>query len=151
MDIKYWGLDSLSKIGSVLGIPIKTDKYTRDKFFLKYARVLIEIQLIDTFLEYIEFVNEHNVAVRQKEDYEWKPLKCGHCKMFGHHGDDCRRKPQATQEWRPIIRQAPQEIAQLQPSTDVEGFITVRKKATTPVIEHRDNLHLHQSRTHLTA
>ncbi|KAJ8429723.1 hypothetical protein Cgig2_024975 [Carnegiea gigantea] len=30
LDIKYWGAESLSKIGSVLGVPIKTDKYTRD-------------------------------------------------------------------------------------------------------------------------
>ncbi|KAJ8421553.1 hypothetical protein Cgig2_004598 [Carnegiea gigantea] len=31
LDIKYWGLDSLSKIGSILGILIKTDKYTKEK------------------------------------------------------------------------------------------------------------------------
>ena len=70
LDIKYWGLDSLSKIGNVPCIPIKTDKYTRDKSFLKYAKLLIEIQLTDTFPEYIEFVNEQNVVIRQKVDYE---------------------------------------------------------------------------------
>ncbi|KAJ8422194.1 hypothetical protein Cgig2_000659 [Carnegiea gigantea] len=33
LDTKYWGMDSLSKIGSVLGIHIKIDKYARDKSF----------------------------------------------------------------------------------------------------------------------
>ncbi|KAJ8420630.1 hypothetical protein Cgig2_002710 [Carnegiea gigantea] len=42
LDIKYWCLESLSKIDSILGIPIKTDKYTKEKTMLKYARLLIE-------------------------------------------------------------------------------------------------------------
>ncbi|KAJ8420994.1 hypothetical protein Cgig2_023908 [Carnegiea gigantea] len=56
---------------------------------------LIEGFVKHNFHEYIEFVNEHNVVVRQKVDYEWKPIKCGHCKMFRHNGDECRKKPQA--------------------------------------------------------
>ncbi|KAJ8435573.1 hypothetical protein Cgig2_020035 [Carnegiea gigantea] len=124
------GLDNLSKLGSVLGIPIKTDKYTKDKTFLKYARILIEIQLEDKFPEYIEFVNQHNVVVRQRVDYEWKPIKCDFCKMYSHIKDDCRKKPQTRIEWRQVVRQEPQEAAPLHPHIDKEGFITVRKKAT---------------------
>ncbi|KAJ8426028.1 hypothetical protein Cgig2_015850 [Carnegiea gigantea] len=33
-DIKYWGMESLSKIGSLLVIPIKTDRFTKDKLVL---------------------------------------------------------------------------------------------------------------------
>ncbi|KAJ8419762.1 LOW QUALITY PROTEIN: hypothetical protein Cgig2_030064 [Carnegiea gigantea] len=112
LDIKHWGLDSLSKIGSVLGIPIKTDKYIRDKYFLRYARLLIEMQLQDNFQE---FVNEHNVVVRQKVEYEWKPTKCSFCKI-----------------------QEPQNLAPPQPHTDEEGFVTIRKKAATLVTGHKE-------------
>jgi len=28
LDIKYWGAQSLSKIESIMGIPLKSDKYT---------------------------------------------------------------------------------------------------------------------------
>jgi len=115
----------------MLGIPIKTDKYTKDKTFLKYARILIEIQLEDNFLECIEFVNEHNVVVRQKVEYEWKPIKCDFCKMYGHMKDDCRKKPKPRTEWRQVARQEPQEVAPSHPHIDKEGFITVRKKAMT--------------------
>jgi len=73
----------LSKIGSLLGIPIKTEKYTRDKSFLRYAQLLIEIQLQDSFPDFIEFINEHNMMVRQQVEYEWTPTKCNYRKMFG--------------------------------------------------------------------
>ncbi|KAJ8422697.1 LOW QUALITY PROTEIN: hypothetical protein Cgig2_031931 [Carnegiea gigantea] len=54
LDIKYWGLQSLSKIRSILGIPLKTDKYTKDKSMRKYARLLVEMPLEGHFPEYIE-------------------------------------------------------------------------------------------------
>lgn len=74
-----WGLASLSKIGSILGIPLKTDKYTKEKTFLKYAKVLIDIPLDREFPEYLEFINEHGVLTRQSVIYEWKPTRCDYC------------------------------------------------------------------------
>ncbi|KAJ8419310.1 LOW QUALITY PROTEIN: hypothetical protein Cgig2_009221 [Carnegiea gigantea] len=59
-------MHSLSKIGSILGIPLKTDKYTKEKSMLRYARLLVEMQLEGQFLEYIEFANDKNVLIRQK-------------------------------------------------------------------------------------
>ncbi|KAJ8419425.1 hypothetical protein Cgig2_033896 [Carnegiea gigantea] len=64
LDIKYWGMASLSKLGSILGIPIKTDKYTMEKTRLKHARLLIKIPVDDAFLRYIEFVNDQEVVGR---------------------------------------------------------------------------------------
>jgi len=130
LDIKYLGLESLSKIGSTLGISIKTDKYTKEKTMLRYARLLIEIQLEDVFREYIEFINDRSVLVRQKVEYEWKPTKCCHCKMFGHVKEECSKKTQVRKEWRVIQRQVEQEPlntpSQVQRQLeDVEGFVTV--------------------------
>ncbi|KAJ8427719.1 hypothetical protein Cgig2_022193 [Carnegiea gigantea] len=45
LDIKYWGMQSLSKIGSMLGFPLKIDKYTKEKSMLRYARLLVEMPL----------------------------------------------------------------------------------------------------------
>ena len=70
LDIKYWGMHSLSKLGSVIGIPLKTDKYTKDKSMLKYARLLVEMQLEGPFPDFIEFANERDVIIRQKIVYE---------------------------------------------------------------------------------
>ena len=92
LDVKYWGMQSLSKLGSVIGIPLKTDRYTKDKTMLTYARLLVEIPLEGHFLDYIEFANEKNVIIRQKIVYEWRPSKCTHCRMFGHTQEECRKK-----------------------------------------------------------
>jgi len=100
LDIKYLGLSSLGKLGSILGIPIKTDRYTLEKTRLHYARLLIDIKLDEAFPDFIEFVNDQDVVVRLKVEYEWKPIKCHHCKMFGHNEMDCKKKANARKEWR---------------------------------------------------
>ncbi|KAJ8438666.1 hypothetical protein Cgig2_031631 [Carnegiea gigantea] len=51
-------MQSLSKLGSILGIPLKTDKYTKEKTMLKYARLFVEIPLEGNFPDFIEFANE---------------------------------------------------------------------------------------------
>ena len=100
-------MDALSKIGRVLGMPINIDKCSRDQSFLRYARLLIEMQLWDSFLDYTEFFNEHNMVVRQKVEYEWKPTKCNFYRMFGHTEEECWKKPKPRTEWRPVLRQEP--------------------------------------------
>ncbi|KAJ8435288.1 hypothetical protein Cgig2_030043 [Carnegiea gigantea] len=64
LDIKYWGLDSLSKLGSMLGKPIKTEKTTKDKSTLSYARLLIEMPISGPFPDYIDFVNYGDRAMK---------------------------------------------------------------------------------------
>ncbi|KAJ8420548.1 hypothetical protein Cgig2_032656 [Carnegiea gigantea] len=91
LDIKYWGLQSLSKLGSMLGIALQIDKFTK---------LLVEMPLEGSFLDYIEFANERNALIRQNAKYECIPLKCSHCKMFGHIVDHCRRKEPQRREWR---------------------------------------------------
>jgi len=46
---------------------------------LHYARLLIEMSLEGNFLEFIEFLNDKDVLVRQQVKYEWKPIYCTHC------------------------------------------------------------------------
>ncbi|KAJ8423089.1 hypothetical protein Cgig2_023116 [Carnegiea gigantea] len=40
LDIKYWGFESLSKIGSIVSFPIKTNRYTKEKSMIKYTRLM---------------------------------------------------------------------------------------------------------------
>ncbi|KAJ8421497.1 hypothetical protein Cgig2_028517 [Carnegiea gigantea] len=62
MDIKFWGLDSLSKLGSMLGIPIKTDRTTRDKSALGFTGLLIEMPFEGPFPDHIDFINDGDRA-----------------------------------------------------------------------------------------
>ncbi|KAJ8431362.1 hypothetical protein Cgig2_002085 [Carnegiea gigantea] len=83
LGLKYWGPSSFSKICSTLGIPLKTDKFTKDRAMIRFAKVMVDMKLEGPFPEYIEFFNEQEVLLRQKVKYEWLPTKCLHCEMFG--------------------------------------------------------------------
>ena len=79
LDIKYWGVESLSKIGGILSIPLKTDRCIKEKSMLHFARLLIEMPLDSSFLDYIDFINDNDILVRQHVNYEWKLILCTHC------------------------------------------------------------------------
>lgn len=118
LELKYWGTESLSKICSVLGVPMRTDKYTRERSMIRYARVLVDMPMEGPFPDHIDFLNESGVLVRQQVHYEWIPTKCSHCHLLGHTDEVCRKK-KVRQEWRPIAPQATptQEIPNLSEQT----------------------------------
>ncbi|KAJ8422876.1 hypothetical protein Cgig2_017057 [Carnegiea gigantea] len=107
LELRYWGLASLSKIGSLIGTPVKTDQFTKSKSMIQYARMLIDVPIEGPFPDYVEFFNERGQLIRQQVHFEWKPTMCTYCHMQGHTNDVCRKKKVARQEWRPISKQTP--------------------------------------------
>ncbi|KAJ8422865.1 LOW QUALITY PROTEIN: hypothetical protein Cgig2_031642 [Carnegiea gigantea] len=67
LDINTDQIASLSKLGSILGIPLKTGKHTNKKTVLRYARLLVEMPIDGNFPEYIEFANEKDVLIGQRD------------------------------------------------------------------------------------
>ena len=148
----------MGKLGSILGIPIKTDRYTLEKTRLHYARLLIDIKLDESFPDFIEFVNDQDVVVRLKVEYEWKPIKCQHCKMFGHTKMDCKKKANVRQEWRRKVVQHGQEKDAAEPSyrtvmappepqhsTDEDGFTLVQRPASRFIPRNNSAVALHNA------
>ena len=138
LDIKFWGNGSLSKLGSYLGIPLKTDKHTKDRTMLRYARMLVDIPLEGPFPDHIEFFDESGTLIRQRVYYEWKPLHCSHCHMFGHEIVNCRKKVTVRKEWRPVTNEAtgvldvqcePPNVLQIVETSDEFTFIPPRAAA----------------------
>lgn len=62
---KYWGAPSLSKIGSLLGTPLRMDRATKAKVKIDYARLLVEVQINAPLPDYVELLTENGVLVRQ--------------------------------------------------------------------------------------
>jgi len=54
----------------MLEIAIKTDKVTKEKIALHYARLLIEMKINGPFPDHIDFINDWDVVVRQSVRYE---------------------------------------------------------------------------------
>ncbi|KAJ8420346.1 hypothetical protein Cgig2_006389 [Carnegiea gigantea] len=98
--LKYWGLECLSKLGSMLGIPIKTDRIIKEKAALGFARLLVEMPFEGPFPDHIDFVSDGDRVIRQEVQYEWKPVMCNHCKLLGHKDQYCRKKGRGKMEWR---------------------------------------------------
>lgn len=61
--VRYWSEKSLSAISSILGKPVMSDRITKDRTWLNFARVLIEVELSTEVVEMVHFVNEYGQLV----------------------------------------------------------------------------------------
>ncbi|CAI9112834.1 OLC1v1013328C1 [Oldenlandia corymbosa var. corymbosa] len=90
LELKYWNIDTLSRMASTLGLPIMTDELTASRDKVQYARILVEMEIKEQVPEQICFEDEKGNVQEQKVTYEWKPVQCQGCKGYGHSGEQCR-------------------------------------------------------------
>ncbi|KAJ8430872.1 hypothetical protein Cgig2_011335 [Carnegiea gigantea] len=55
--VQFLELD-INKLGSMLGMPIKMDRTTKERTDINYARLLIEMPLEGPFPDHIDFIND---------------------------------------------------------------------------------------------
>ena len=147
LDLKYWGKPSLNKIGSLIGIPIKTNQYRKTRSMIHFARMLVEVPIDGPFPEYVDFFNEKGQLICEPVQFEWIPSKCTHCKMLGHTQENCKKKMGARKEWRLVSKptHTSQDSLKEQPSDP--------EKATQASIRqdnHNDNSHSSEGVTNVS-
>ncbi|GKC27806.1 copia protein [Tanacetum coccineum] len=91
--------DGLSSIATKLGTPLTLDFYTSDMCMQSwgrssYARAMIElradVELIDNIIVAMpKITREVHYICNVRVEYEWKPLRCASCKVFGHIHKEC--------------------------------------------------------------
>ncbi|GKD29112.1 putative reverse transcriptase domain-containing protein, partial [Tanacetum coccineum] len=91
--------DGLSVIATKLDTTLMLDSYTSDMCIRSwgrssYARALIEVwadvKLKDNIMVAMpKLVREGFYTCNVRVEYEWKPLRCANCKVFGHELDEC--------------------------------------------------------------
>ena len=74
----------LSKIASVLGNPIQCDQPTSTLSRISYARVLVEIDLLEELRHSVEISLPEGLALCQSVVYEALPKYCNFCHVLGH-------------------------------------------------------------------
>ncbi|RAL53724.1 hypothetical protein DM860_015452 [Cuscuta australis] len=119
LDPKYWSLSGLSKLGSIIGKPVKRDKATATKSKLDFARIQIEVGIQKSFPEMVQFIDEDSRVISQKVEYEWSPTRCTLCKKLGHLEEECRQK------------------GDKQPAT--RKTMVWRRKQSTPQQQHKED------------
>ena len=103
LDFKYWGKGCLTKIMSDVGKFLKVDNATLKREKLQYARVLLEVDISQSFPDEIIFENEKREGTCVQVIYDWKPSFCKTCLTFGHDEQQCRKNRQKI--WVPRAKQ----------------------------------------------
>ncbi|XP_021715736.1 uncharacterized protein LOC110683652 [Chenopodium quinoa] len=91
LPLNCWGVDTLSRLGSVLGVPLCADECTSKQLRVSFARFLIEVDVTKTLPKNIWFESPDGALIEQKVVFEWAPPFCSKCNKVGH---DCARKVQ---------------------------------------------------------
>ncbi|GJV35729.1 retrovirus-related pol polyprotein from transposon TNT 1-94 [Tanacetum coccineum] len=96
-------MDGLSAIATKLGTPLMLDSYTSDMCIQSwgrssFARAMIEVQADVELKETIvvampKLFGEGFYTCTDRVEYEWKPLRCACCKVFGHIQKECPKNP----------------------------------------------------------
>lgn len=89
--LKFWGEKCLRKIVGSMGAFIHADRATLNRDKLLFARVQVETLLKQSLPEELKFHDGNGVLRVVTIGYEWKPIVCDHCKLFGHSSQDCKR------------------------------------------------------------
>ncbi|XP_062075535.1 uncharacterized protein LOC133779610 [Humulus lupulus] len=98
LGLQYWGVNCLSALVSTIGKPIMIDKITKERLMIKFARVLVDMEISETLPQYISYINERGQAMEQLIDFKWLPRKCSQCKKLGHTATSCKFETGAV--WR---------------------------------------------------
>ncbi|CAI9105887.1 OLC1v1004911C1 [Oldenlandia corymbosa var. corymbosa] len=90
LPLRYWTGTILSRMISTIGKLIEMDDMTTQRMHTGFARILVEMEIQDTVSKEIWYKDEMGSLQEQEIRYEWKPVKCGMCKGFGHEANTCR-------------------------------------------------------------
>ncbi|KAF8012225.1 hypothetical protein BT93_I0377 [Corymbia citriodora subsp. variegata] len=78
-----WSATGLSKVASAIGKPLYVDQRTEQLKMISFARVCVELSATKPCHDSITvFLNGETRMV--DVEYEWKPLSCLSCGVFGH-------------------------------------------------------------------
>ncbi|XP_062075302.1 uncharacterized protein LOC133779348 [Humulus lupulus] len=106
------------------------DKVTKDKSMVKFARVLVDVEISDKIPQCISFLNEKGQLMEQPIDFEWLPTRCSCCKNLGHGASNCKRSQEV--QWKPkqVVTNAgikDSDVSKIQSEADlVDGSIGIQ-------------------------
>jgi len=93
LPLRCWTPLCLSKLAGMIGKPIHCDVPTANMTRLSYARILIEVDLLQELLDAIQVVLPNGTPFSQQVTYESLPRFCKRCRVIGHSANTCNGPP----------------------------------------------------------
>ncbi|XP_070025320.1 uncharacterized protein [Nicotiana sylvestris] len=84
LPLNCWEDNSLSRIGSTLGIPIYADACTTRVERILYARILVEMDVTKPLPKQIMVEDPNGREFEENVWYDWMPQYCTKCLQLGH-------------------------------------------------------------------
>ena len=128
LPLKCWTPRCLSKLASVLGKPIQSDKLIATKERVSYARVLVEVDLLADLRSSINVTLPNGNTLIQRVIYETLPKFCKHCKVLGHSTRVCSK---GKEEARIVEKAGSASVA---PKENVKGKGSVSTRLS-PIVD----------------
>ena len=73
LPLNCWGVGSLSRIASAIGVPLFADECTTKQTRISYARMLIEVNVTKAIPQQITVVDPNGKTFLQDVELEWRP------------------------------------------------------------------------------
>ncbi|XP_010317681.1 uncharacterized protein [Solanum lycopersicum] len=130
LPLNCWGVGSLSRIASAIGVPLFADECTTKQTRISYARMLIEVNVNKPIPQQITVMDPNGRTFMQEVLMEWKTQYCDKCQKIGHQCQSVtqeelpkKRKPwkKVTQTWQykgPIQQQERKDDQRELPEVD---------------------------------
>ncbi|KAF8034662.1 hypothetical protein BT93_C0851 [Corymbia citriodora subsp. variegata] len=105
---ELWSATGLSKVASAIGKPLNVDQRTEQLKMISFARVCVELSATKPCHDSITvFLNGESRIV--DVEYEWKPVSCLNCGVFGHR---CHANGPTSVASQPISKALPIRTAE---------------------------------------
>lgn len=111
-----WSIESLSRIASIVRVPLCADQCTSDQQRVNYARVLVQVDMTQDLVDRVTIEKTNGDQLVQRVEYEWRPLFRKSCSQLGHM---CQVKDvkKIVQKWVPKHPNTPQVVEEKAPET----------------------------------
>ncbi|CAN1294857.1 hypothetical protein LINPERPRIM_LOCUS22617, partial [Linum perenne] len=94
--LQYYSELGLSRISSLLGIPLWMDRATRCGSQLGFAKICVEISSKSAFPVMISFLSDEGILFDVEVEYCNAPSVCSSCSKFGHKS--CAKKAEVKED-----------------------------------------------------
>ncbi|KAL0294266.1 UNVERIFIED_CONTAM: hypothetical protein Sradi_6895500 [Sesamum radiatum] len=100
LPMEFWTDDGLSAVASGIGVPLYTDKITKNCLRLDFARVCVMLNFHSKLPKHLIVLSPslsegRETPIKVDIEYEWLPLRCTNCCSLGHTVAACPEKKEA--------------------------------------------------------